>query len=48
MASFISCGLAFCMCVYVCEVLAVTWQTGQGGAARGLLIIMGGAVCVCL
>lgn len=28
------------------EVLAVTWQTGQGGAARDLLIIMGGAVCL--
>lgn len=34
------------MCVCVCEVLAVTWQSGQGGAARGLLIIVGGAVCV--
>lgn len=35
------------MCVCLCEVLAVTWQTGQGGAARGLLIIVGGAVCLC-
>lgn len=35
------------MCVCLCEVLAVTWQAGQGGAARGLLIIMGGAVCLC-
>lgn len=39
-----------CACAYVCvyEVLAITWQTRQGGAARGLLIIMGGAVCVCV
>lgn len=33
-------------CVCVCEVLAVTWQAGLGGAARGLLIIVGGAVCL--
>lgn len=32
-------GLVFC--VRVCEVLAVTWQTRQGGAARVLLIIVG-------
>lgn len=30
----------------VCEVLAVTWQSGQGGAEKGLLITVGGTVCV--
>ena len=34
-----------CVCVRVRKVLAVTWQ---GGAARGLLIIVGGAVRVLL
>lgn len=29
-------------------VLAVTWQRRQGGAVRGLLIMEGGAMCVCM
>lgn len=35
------------MCICVSEVLAATWQSGQGGAAGGLLITVGGAVCPC-
>lgn len=35
---------AVCVRVFACEVLAATWQTGQGGAARLLFIIVGGVV----
>lgn len=43
----VACNVCTCVraCVCVREVLAVTWHTGQGVAARGLLIIMGGAAC---
>lgn len=46
MASLYSCGVACCMCAFVRlrEVLAVTWQTEQGGAARGSFITVGGAM----